>query len=319
MRTSLKKLLTEYNIVVIMAVIAVTACLWVPFFSKTNNLFKLSADLSMYGIVAVGMSFLLISGEVDLSLGISVALSTILSSLIGSSIGGVAGIVAAVAACSLVGLINGLIVTKIRMSSLIATIAMMTALTGVCFLLGDGKTVPNTSELIRSLYTLKLFGLRILQLPNVTFLVFLLAGGLVLRYTRFGTGIYVAGGNAEAGYMSGVNIGRTKLICFVIGGFCAGVAGVLMASYVYAGSVSYGEGLNLTVISACVLGGVKFTGGKGGMARTLLGIIVVRAIINITSLLSFDAWAQNMVTGMLLIIVLIVDRFSRVLREEECA
>ncbi|NTV90108.1 MAG: ABC transporter permease [Clostridiales bacterium] len=318
MKINIKKLLTEYNIVVIMGFIAVAAFLWVPFFSKTNNLFKLTADFSMYGIVAVGMSFLLISGEVDLSLGVSVALSTILSSLIGSSIGGVAGIIAAVGACSLIGLVNGLIVTKIRMSSLIASIAMMTALTGICYLIGDGKTVPNTSELIRSLYTFRLFGLKILQLPNITFLLFLLVGGLVLRYTRFGTGIYVAGGNPEAGYMSGVNIGRTKLICFVIGGFCAGVTGVLMASYVFAGAVSYGEGLNLTVISACVLGGVKFTGGKGGMIRTLLGIMVVRAIINITSLLSFDAWAQNMVTGILLLVVLIVDRFSRVLREEDC-
>ena len=95
------------------------------------------------------------------------------------------------------------------------------------------------------------------------------------------------------------------------------ITGVLLSSYVYAGAVSYGEGLNITLISASVLGGVKFTGGKGSVIRTLLGIIVVRAIINIASLLSFDAWAQNILTGALLLAVLIVDRCTREQRLED--
>ena len=94
---------------------------------------------------------------------------------------------------------------------------------------------------------------------------------------------------------------------------------ILLGSYVYAGAASYGDGLNITLISACVLGGVKFTGGKGGVVRTLLGIIVVRTLINITSLLSFDAWAQNVVTGLLLLLVLIVDRCTREQRLEDAA
>ena len=106
-------------------------------------------------------------------------------------------------------------------------------------------------------------------------------------------------------------------ICFLIGGICAGITGVLLSSYVYAGAVSYGDGLNITLISASVLGGVKFTGGKGSVIRTLLGIVVVRAIINIASLLSFDAWAQNVLTGALLLAVLIVDRCTREQRLED--
>lgn len=317
MKNALKKILTEYNIVIILVIIAAYGLLGVPFFTKPANLYKLLADLSMYGIVAIGMSFLMISGEIDLSLGMSVALSTIVSSLVGSAFGGVWGIIAAIAACALVSLINGLFVTKIRISSLIMTIAMMTILTGVCYLIGDGKTVANTSPLLREIYSFKLFGLKILQLPNLIFAVCLLGFGVLLHSTKFGTGIFVAGGNPEAGYMAGINIGRTKLICFVIAGICAGITGILMGSYVFAGSVSYGEGLNITIISACVLGGVKFTGGKGGVVRILLGIVVVRTIINITSLLSFDAWAQNMVTGALLLVVLTIDRFTREQRLED--
>lgn len=319
MKITLKKLLSEYNIILVVVLIAVAGFAFVPYFGKATNLYKLLADLSMFGIVSVGMTFLLVSGEVDLSLGMSVAFATIVSSLVGSAWGGVWGLLAAVALCMLVALINGLLVTRIRMSSLIASIATMTALTGICYLLGHGKTVPNNSDFLRELYTFRLFGLRFLQLPVVLFVVCLVVFGILLHRTRFGNGVFVAGGNAEAGYTAGVNIGRTKLICFLIGGFCAGLTGVLLGSYVYAGAVSYGEGLNVTIISACVLGGTKFTGGKGGIIRTLLGIAVVRSIINITSLLSFDAWAQNIVTGALLLIVLIIDRYTRVQRLEDAS
>lgn len=319
MKLNIKKLFSEYNIVLVILLIAVIGFAYVPYFGKPTNLYKLLADLSMFGIVSIGMTFLLISGEVDLSLGMSVAFATIMSSLVGSAWGGFWGLLVAILLCMAVALVNAILVTRIRMSSLIASIAMMTALTGVCYMLGHGKTVPNNSAFLRELYTYKLFGLRFLQLPVVVFVICLVVFGILLHRTRFGTSVFVAGGNAEAGYTAGINIGRTKLICFLIGGFCAGITGVFLASYVYAGSVSYGEGLNVTIISACVLGGTKFTGGKGGIIRTLLGIAVVRSIINITSLLSFDAWAQNIVTGALLLIVLIIDRYTRVQRLEDAS
>ena len=161
--------------------------------------------------------------------------------------------------------------------------------------------------------------MRFLPLPIVLFVLCLVGFGLLLHKTRYGNGIFVVGGNEEAGYTAGINIGRTKMLCFLIGGVCAGITGILLGSYVYAGAASYGDGLNITLISACVLGGVKFTGGKGGVVRTLLGIIVVRTLINITSLLSFDAWAQNVVTGLLLLLVLIVDRCTREQRLEDAA
>lgn len=307
----LKTLLTEYNIVLILAVIACYGFFGVPYFATANNLMKLAVDFSMYGIAAIGMSFLLISGEIDLSMGMSVALSTIVSSLIGSRFGGVPGLLAGVCCCALVGLLNSFLVNQLKINSLIASIATMTALSGVCFIIGDGKTVPNTSEFLRSLCSVQLFGLRLLQLPVVLFALCLVGFGLLLHRTTFGNRVMVVGGNAEAGYASGVDVKKTKLICFLIGGMTAGLTGVLLASYVYAGSASYGDGLNITLISACVLGGIKFTGGKGSIGRTLLGIIVVRMIINIASLLSFDAWAQNVLTGGLLLIVLIVDRITR--------
>lgn len=314
---TLKHLLKEYNIILILLIIVCYGMFAVPYFATANNLVKLASDFSMYGIAAIGMSFLLISGEVDLSLGMSVALSTIVASLMGSRFGGVVGILAAIFACAAVGLVNSLLVTKLRINSLIATIATMTALSGICYIIGNGETVPNTSEMLRAISSYRLFGVKFLQLPVILFMLALVVSGVLLHRTRFGNGIFVAGGNAEAGYASGIDIGKTKMLCFLIGGVCAGITGVLLASYVFAGAVSYGEGLNITLISACVLGGIKFTGGKGSVGRTLLGIIVVRMIINIAALLSFDAWAQNILTGGLLLAVLIVDRITREQRLED--
>lgn len=313
----LKTLFAEYNIFLILVVIACYGVFAVPYFAYPNNLMKLAVDFSMYGIAAIGMSFLLISGEIDLSLGMSVALSTIVSSLVGSLFGGVWGLLAGIVCCGLVGLFNSFLVNRLKINSLIASIATMTALSGICYIIGDGKTVPNTSEFLRALCSYQVFGVKYLQLPVVLFILCLIGFGLLLHRTSFGNAVMVVGGNAEAGYASGVNVKRVKMICFLIGGVCAGMTGVLLASYVFAGSASYGDGLNITLISACVLGGIKFTGGKGSIGRTLLGIIVVRMIINIASLLSFDAWAQNILTGGLLLIVLIVDRVTRVQRLED--
>lgn len=196
----------------------------------------------MYGIVAIGMTFLLISGEIDLSLGMSVALSTIVSSLVGSQFGGVAGIIAAVVVCGAVGLFNGFLVTHFRMSSLIASLATMTALSGVCFLLGDGKTVPNNSELLRALYTFKLFGVRFLQLPIVLFILCLVGFGLLLHNTRFGNGIFVVGGNEEAGIYRRHQHRPDQELCFLIGRRVRRITGILLGSYVFAGLPATGKG-----------------------------------------------------------------------------
>ena len=126
-----KELFAEYNIILILVLILGYGICFVPYFASANNVYKLLADFSMYGIAAIGMSFLLISGEIDLSLGMSVALSAIMSSLVGSRYGGVAGLISAILVCGLVGAVNGFLVTKLRISSLIATIATMSALTGV--------------------------------------------------------------------------------------------------------------------------------------------------------------------------------------------
>lgn len=313
----IKKALKEYNIVLIAILILAAAFLWVPYFNKINNLYNLLLDVSMYGILAVGVTFVLISGEVDLSVGMSVALSTVCAAMFSTRFGGAMGVIMPLVSALCVSGILAFLTVYIRMNSLIASIAIMTTVQGLCYLIGGGKTVPLTNEFIRSLYTFRLFDAKLLSLPVLVFILVLIVGGIILKKTRFGLSVYVAGGNAEAGYMSGVKIGRTKVLCFLICGFLAGIMAIFLTSFVYCGAVAYGDGLNLTVISACVLGGIKFTGGKGGMLRTLLGILVIRVIVNITSLLALSAWAQNTITGTLLIVILILDRYSRKLRETE--
>ncbi len=317
MKRAVVKFLKEYNIVLILVAIFCAALLWVPYFAYPNNLKTLLLDISMYGIMAVGVSFVLISGEVDLSVGVGVSMATICCAMLGSQFGALAGIAAALLAPLVMSSVVSFLTIKVRMSSLIASIAVMTAMKGICYMLGEGATIPLTEPFIRSLYGLKLFGLQWLPLHTLIFVLVLIAGAFILRRTRFGLSVYVAGGNPEAGYTSGISIGKVKLLCFLICGLLTGIFALFLTSFVYCGAVSYGDGVNLTMISACVLGGVKFTGGKGGILQTFLGISVIRIIVNICSLLSLSAWAQNTITGALLIIVLIIDRYNRTQREED--
>ena len=301
-----KELFAEYNIILILVLILGYGVWFVPYFASANNVYKLLADFGVYGIAAIGMSFLLISGENRPVAGHvrGAVYHCLLADRLPvrrcgrSACGG-----CSMRPCGGLQRISG----DKAADQLADRIHCHHDSPQWCVLYPrkSGATVPNTSPFLQGLYGFRLFGLKFLQLPVLLFALCLIGFGLLLHRTRFGNGIYVAGGNAEAGYSAGIEIGVTKTICFIIGGVCAGITGVLLSSYVYAGAVSYGEGLNITLISASVLGGVKFTGGKGSVIRTLLGIIVVRAIINIASLLSaFDAWAQNILTGALLLAVL---------------
>lgn len=312
MKEKVRHFFARQSIVIILVVVLIYAVFGVRGFTTARNLSSLLSELGMYGIAAIGMSFILINGDVDLSMGMNIALGAIVSSLLCSAYGPLIGICAAILACILVSLVNGLLITRVGINSLITTIATMTALNGLNLILGNGKTAPLTNEFVRGIYSFKLFGISILSAPILLFIIFLIGGALVLRKTSFGASVYVVGGNAEAGRMSGINTKKVKLICFLIGGLCTGICGILLSSYVYGGSVMYGSGLNLTIVSACVLGGVRFTGGKGGMLQTLLGMAVIRLIINIMSLLAWSSAVQNIMTGALLVVVLIIDRLTNI-------
>ena len=302
---TLKRLAKDYNIVVILAAIIIYAWFFVPYFNLPKNITNVLVDTAVYGTVCIGMTFCLITGGVDLSLGFQVALAACVVCAVGSATNLFLGILAAVACCVVVGIINGLIIAKWGLGSLITTLAMMRILNGVILIITGEAMIANTNESLLFLYGGRLFGF--LPMPIVIFVVCLLVGGFILKKTPLGTSLYAIGGNEEAGKVVGINSARSRVLAYVFAGIFAGIGGCVLGARYGMGSTMVGDGLNLTVVAACVAGGVSIQGGKGGMTRTVLGILVMRIIINVMVLKMINGYMQSFVQGVIIVLVLIAD------------
>lgn len=304
-RQSISRFLRDYNIVIILAAIVIYAWFLVPYFNQPKNVLNVLVDTAVYGIVCIGMTFCLITGGVDLSLGFQVALAACVACFVGSNTNVLFGILAAVASCVVVGVINGLVIAKLGLGSLITTLAMMRILYGLILVITNEGQMPNTNETLLLLYGYRIGG--VLPMPIVIFALCLLVGGFVLKKTPLGTSLYVIGGNEEAGKMVGINSVRSRVLAYVFAGIFAGIGGCVLAARYGMGSTMVGDGLNLTVVAACVVGGISIQGGKGGMIRTILGILVMRIIINVMVLKMINGYMQSFVQGVIIVLVLIAD------------
>ena len=304
-RQSVIRFLKNNNIIIILAAIIIYAWFFVPYFNVPKNISNVLVDSAVYGIVCIGMTFCLITGGVDLSLGFQVALAACLVCGIGSATNLFVGILAAVASCVIVGIINGFIIAKFRLGSLITTLAMMRILYGLILVITGEELIENTNESLLLLYGYKIGGL--IPVPIVIFVVCLLIGGFILKKTPLGTSLYVIGGNEEAGKVVGINSAKSRILAYVFAGIFAAIGGVVLGARYGMGSTMVGDGLNLTVVAACVVGGVSIQGGKGGMTRTVLGILVMRIIINVMVLKMINGYMQSFVQGVIIVLVLIAD------------
>lgn len=304
-KQTVKKFLRDYNIVLILAAIIIYAWFFVPYFNLPKNITNVLVDTAVYGIVCIGMTFCLITGGVDLSLGFQVALAACVVCGVGSATNLFVGMLAAVACCVAVGIVNGLVIAKWGLGSLITTLAMMRILNGVILIITGENLIANSNDSLLFLYGGKLFGF--LPMPIIIFAVCLAVGGFILKKTRLGTSLYVIGGNEEAGKVVGINSARSRVLAYVFAGIFAGIGGCVLGARYGMGSTMVGDGLNLTVVAACVVGGVSIQGGKGGMVRTVLGIMVMRIIINVMVLNMINGYMQSFVQGVIIVLVLIAD------------
>lgn len=293
------------NIFVLLFVLLLFAILFVPHFSKAGNLYHLLLNTSNYGIAAVGMSLLLISGTIDISYGMQVALHSILVCYFTSAFGFFPGIVLTLLAGGIIGLLNYFLIWALRETSLFVTLGTMLILKGVGSFLTNRFPAKATDPMLCALY-----GSTVGPIPFPILLFLLIAVGAVilLRRTRLGIGIYVAGGNAEAGKMAGLAMNHVRCTVFLLAGFCAALTGILVASHMNTGSILLGENFNLITLSSCVIGGISVSGGQGSLPRMFCGVLFIQIIQNILSLLSVPGSAQLFLTGIIVILVLLLDR-----------
>ncbi len=300
--------LKENNVILILAVFLLYAVLGVKNFTKPANLINLIVNTSFYGIVSIGMSFVLLTGAVDLSMGMNVAVSAITGILVMNVTNIPLGLLTCIATGIFIGFLNSQVINRMGLNPLIATLGMMTALRGVALLLTNGDSVIATNPAYMGLYTGKILGIRN---PIIWCAVLLVIAHLFLRRTRFGNSIYVLGGNAEAGRMAGINMNRVRMVVYMLVGLFAGLGGFVIGARSATGSVLLVETLNIDVISSCVIGGIRISGGKGNVLKMMLGVLLIQTLTNVLSLKGIIGSWQTLITGAVLVAVLILDKLTQ--------
>ena len=289
-----------------------------PVFLKSENLLNVANQIAVIAILAIGMTLVIITSGIDLSVGSLIALSAVATSMIvrdfcggvGSSAAGMfAASLGGIALCGACGLISGAFITRLRMPPFIVTLAMMLVCSGLAYRLAENQSVYQVPESFVWLGR----GSDLFGLPNAVVLMLLLyaAAHVVMTQTSFGRHLYAVGGNTEAAFLSGVPVKRVILIAYILCGLLAGLGGVVMASLLKSGSPTYGQMYELYVIAAVVVGGTSLSGGKGTMPGTLIGAFIIAVIQNGMNLTNIGSNDQKIVLGLVILGAVLMDRVRK--------
>jgi ribose transport system permease protein len=289
---------------------------WQSDFLKRTNLVAIVDRIVVIAVIAIGMTLIILTGGIDLSVGSLIALSAVLSTLLMRSLGGVdgadwviwVGFLAATLLCGAVGGVGGFLVAQFRVAPFITTLAVMMMARGFAFLLTGGFSIYQVPPSITWLGRGNLFGI-----PNTVWLLALLYLGahLFMQHTRYGRYIYAVGGNEEAARLSGVPVKAVLVFVYVVGGLCAGFGGCIQASQLSSGAPNLGMMFELYVIAAVVVGGTSLSGGSGRIFGTLIGAFIISVIQNGMNLLGFDSYLQQVVLGGVILAAVLLDRFRQ--------
>lgn len=306
MTNSFKKvLLGDQGLVVIFVLAFALVSIFVPNFLTERNMLGLLQSVVTVGIVACTMMFCLAARDFDLSVGSIVAFAGMVAVMASNATGSImVGILAALLCGGAVGLINGVVIAKFRINALITTLATMQIVRGLALIASDGRAVgindPNFYQLALS----KLLGIPTpIWVLAILFVVF----GFVLNRTVFGKNTLAIGGNPEASRLAGVNVDWTRIWIFTLQGMVCAIAGILLASRITSGQPNAAIGLELSVISACVLGGVSLAGGRAAIAGVIVGVMIMGIAENVMNLLNIPAFYQYIVRGVILLLAVLLD------------
>jgi galactofuranose transport system permease protein len=285
----------------VLAVVVIVAALTLDGFFTGGNIENILLHASFVGLIAVGMTFVIITGGVDLSVGSLVALGGVLAGLsVGA--GWPLALIVPTLACGIIGLVNGLLIAKARLPFFIVTLAGLLGFRGLALVLSGAQTIPiSGSPAFVWFGQGEIFGL---DVPIIIMLVTFVVGALVLNRTRYGEALFAVGGSEEAARLAGVQVDRVKIIAYTVSGALSGLAGALVAAWLSAGQPLVGQAWELYAIAAVVLGGTLLTGGAGTMLGSLAGLLLFYTIQNVINQVgTLTSYTQQVVTGAFLIVV----------------
>ncbi|HEY0071522.1 MAG TPA: ABC transporter permease [Chloroflexia bacterium] len=308
-------LLQRQGVLIALAVLILFGALRYENFLSSYNISTVLRYNSMFGLIALGMAFVIMTGGIDLSVGSVAALASVIAALM-SPYGMLPGVLVPVLVGMLVGFTNGWIITRLNILPFIVTLAMLLAARGLALIFANNTSVGVSYDTDFTYFgNGNLFGLPV---PAIVLFAAYLVGSVVLNLTRFGRHVLAVGGNEEAARLMGLPVDRTKIAVYTLSGALAGLAGVILAAQFGAGQPTEGLGWELSAIASVVVGGTLLPGGMGSVGATLAGVLLLGLIFNILNFengrgsISLSAYWQSVIRGsFLLIVVLLQNRLTR--------
>jgi ribose transport system permease protein len=278
-----------------------------PFFLTANNLLNILDQVTILGILALGMTFVIITGGIDLSVAAVLALSMMVLGWTSHTAGWPLGvsIIAAILVGGLCGLASGLGITLTKLPPFIATLAMLSIARGTANVITDGQQIVGYPDWFTALSTERHFGF--LTITALVLIVLLVLGWAFLRYRPGGRAVYAVGGSAEVARLAGIKVKRVTTAVYVVSGLLAGLAGVVLAARLDSSQPSAAVGLELDVIAAVVIGGASLSGGVGRVPGTVVGVLIIGVLRNGLNLLSISPFVQQIVIGVVIALAVMID------------
>ncbi|MEM7488614.1 MAG: ABC transporter permease [Pseudomonadota bacterium] len=314
-KRQLGEFLRKYGILLALAVVCLCLAVLNEFFLTPRNILNVLRQTSINGILAIGLTFVILARGIDLSVGSVVALAGVVAASFATTSSGaaVAGgpypVVLALAVGLLVGgacgAASGLVVARFSVPAFVATLGMLSAARGLTLLYSDGRPIPALTDEFRWIGTGDIWGV---PMPVVLFALVFLAAWWTLSQTRFGRHVYAAGGNPHAATVSGVNVSRIRFLVFVISGALAGLAGMILAARTGSALPQAGVAYELDAIAAVVIGGTSLAGGVGRVTGTVVGALLIGVVNNGLDLMGVESYYQLVIKGLLIVAAVMLDQ-----------
>jgi Ribose/xylose/arabinose/galactoside ABC-type transport systems, permease components len=308
-KSNLGKMAREFGLVFVIILIVVTMAIVKPVFLSPNNLLNVLRQVSTNGILAVGMTFVILTGGIDLSVGSIIAVTSVIcGSILAVGGGTTAAIVAGVAIAVAFGIVNGYLIAYVGFQPFIATLATTTIARGFAMVYSDGKPYSILEPSFLNIGQGYLLGIPI---PIIVLVIVCILGSVTLQLTTFGRYVFAIGGNKNAAKLSGVSTRKVEMMVYIISGLCCGIVGLILSARISSGQPNAAEGFELDAIAATAIGGTSMAGGLGGLRGTIFGFIIIGLISNSLNLINVNSFWQQIVKGIIILLAVLLDMKTR--------
>ena len=312
---SVAKFFRNNMMVAVLILIVIGASAVVPGFFQVSNLLGILRSMAITGVISFAMTMVIISGEIDLSVGSTIGFSSVITTWVAGKIAGmnilpleyaiIIGMILAVALCSLCGLLNGTIRTRFGVPSFIITLAMLNVLYGLSAIISRGFPITAVPSWYSFIGAGTING--IVPVPAIWLVIAFCVTYFIMEHTRFGREIYAVGGNPESARLSGIDVKRVKITTSIIVQSMAAFAGIILSSQVRSGSSQFGRGYEMDVIAAVIIGGTSLSGGIGKTTGTFIGIVFLGILMNIMTLIGMDDYVKYFVRGLVILLAVLIN------------